>query len=120
MWCTSALDSLEAKIEVDDTVITRKTRERGFKASGSWTTFDDHFVKELAEREVIAWRSFYVIRKLLCDNKVALRHRLRFLSSCVTSSDSVTMHAPASNPTQDVETNDIHTQVPPLKHLLHT
>ena len=35
---------------------------------------------------MIAWRSFCAIRKLFCDNKVALRHRLRLLSSCVTSS----------------------------------
>ena len=42
--------------------------------------------KELAEREVIARRSFCAIRKLLCNNKVALRHRLRLLSSCVASS----------------------------------
>ena len=56
--CTSAPDSLVANIQVEDTVIT----------------FDGHFVKELAEREVIAWRSFHAIGKLLCDNKVALRH----------------------------------------------
>ena len=86
VWCTSAPDSLEAKIVVDDTVITRRTREQGFKVLGAWITFDGHFVQELAEREVIAWRSFYATRKLMCDNKVALRHRLRLLSSCVTSS----------------------------------
>ena len=74
------------KIVVDDTVITRRTREKGFKVLGAWTTFDGHFVKELAEREVIAWRSFHAIRKLLRDNKLALRHRLHLLSSCVTSS----------------------------------
>ena len=86
VWCTSAPDSLEAKIVVDDTVITRRTREQGFKALGAWITFDGHFVKELAESEVIAWRSFHAMRTLLCDNKVALRHGLRLLSSCVTSS----------------------------------
>ena len=69
-----------------DTVITRRPLEHGFKALGAWITFDGHFVKELAEREVIAWRSFCAILKLLCDNKVALRHRLRLLSSCVASS----------------------------------
>ena len=86
VWCTSAPDSLVANIEVDDTVITRTTREQGFKALGAWITFEGHFAKELAEREVIAWRSFFAIRRLLCDNKVAFRHRLRLLSSCVTSS----------------------------------
>ena len=35
---------------------------------------------------MIAWRSLFAIRKLLCDNKVALRHRLRLLSSCVSLS----------------------------------
>ena len=68
---------------VADTVITRRPREHGFMAVGAWSTFDGHFVKELAEREAIEWRSFCAIRKLLCDNKVALRHRLRVLSSSV-------------------------------------
>ena len=80
VWCSSALESLEATITASDTV-----REQGFKALGACITFDGHFVKEIAEREVIAWRSFYAIRHLLCDNNVALRHRLRFLSSCVAS-----------------------------------
>ena len=79
VWCTSAP-------EVDDTVITRTPSEQGFKALGVWITFDGHFVKEVAEPEVIAWRSFNAVRKLLCDNKVALRHRLRLLSACVPSS----------------------------------
>ena len=85
VWCTSASDSLAAKIEVEGTVSTRMPREQGFKALGVSITFDGHFVKELAERGVIAWRSFYAMRKLW-DNKVALRHRLRLLSSCFTSS----------------------------------
>ena len=62
VWCPSAPDSLEAKIVVDDTVITRRTREQGFKALGAY----GHFVEEIAERVVIAWRSFCAIRKLLC------------------------------------------------------
>ena len=119
--CSSAPDSLEATITVSDTVITRRTGEHGFKALGAWITFDGHFVKEIAEREVIAWRSFYAIRNLLCDNKVALRHRLRRLSSCVASSMywcsgswilTVTMHSPAGNPRHDVETNDKRTLAP--------
>ena len=48
-----SLTGLEAKVVVDDTVITRRTREQGFNALGAWITFDGHFVKELAEREVI-------------------------------------------------------------------
>ena len=70
-------------ITVSDTVITRRSREQGFKARGAWITFDGHFLKEIAER---AWRRFYAIRHLLCDNKVALRQSLRLLSSCVASS----------------------------------
>ena len=65
---------------------SRRSGGQGFKALGAWITFDGHFVKEIAEREVIAWRSFCAIRNLLCDNKVALRRRLRLLSSCVASS----------------------------------
>ena len=67
--------------------MTRRSFEgRENKVSRPWVTFDGHFVNDLAEREVIARRSFHAIRKLLCDNKVSLRHRLRFFSSCVTSS----------------------------------
>ena len=120
VWCTSAPDSLEAKIEVDDTVITRTRRDRGFKTLGVWITFDGHFVKELAKREVIVWRSFFAKQKLLCDDKTALRHQLPVLVFWQLDFDSVTMHPLASNPRQDVETNDIRTQVHPLKHLKHT
>ena len=62
VWCSSAPDSLEATTTVSDTVITRRSREQGFKALCEWITFDGHFVKEIAEREVIAWRSFHAIR----------------------------------------------------------
>ena len=61
--CTSARDSVVANVEVDDTVITRTTREQSSKASVAWNTFDGHFVKEVAEREVTAWRSSYTIGK---------------------------------------------------------
>ena len=100
VWCTSAPHSLVANIEMEDTVITRTTREQGFKALGAWITSDGHFAKELAEREVIAWRTFHAIRKLLCDNKVALRtalvvilpHVITVLVFWQLDSDSVTMH----------------------------
>ena len=69
-----------------ETVITRRTREEGFKALGVWITFDGHCTQELAEREVSAWRRFYALRQLLCDNNVALKYRLRLLTSCVVSS----------------------------------
>ena len=42
-------------------VITRRSREQGFKALGAWITFDGHFVKEIAEREV------YCMEVFLCD-----------------------------------------------------
>ena len=58
VWCTSAPDSLEANIEVDDTEITRTAREQGFKALGAWIS--------------------------CATTKVALRHRLRLLSACAT------------------------------------
>ena len=73
VWCSSAPDSLEATITVSE-------------ALGAWITFDGHFMKEIAEREVIAWRSFHATRHLLCDNIMALKRRLRLLSSCVASS----------------------------------
>ena len=54
---------------------SRRSREEGFKAQGVWCTFDGHFTKELAEREVPAWRRFYALRQLLCDSNVALKYR---------------------------------------------
>ena len=36
-------------------------------------------------REVSAWRLFCSVRLLLCNDRVALRHRLRLFSSCVVS-----------------------------------
>ena len=61
------------------------TPKEGSKALGVWITFDGHFTKELAEREVSAWQRFYALRQLLCDNNVALKYRLRVLTSCVVS-----------------------------------
>ena len=84
VWCSTAQDSLAASITVSDKLITRRAREEGFKALGVWITFDGHFT--LAEREVAAWRRFCANRQLLCDNNVALKYRLRLLTSCVVSS----------------------------------
>ena len=67
-------------------MITRRTREGGFKALGVWITFDGHFTKELGEREVSTWRRFYALQQLLCDNNVALKYRLRLLTSRLVSS----------------------------------
>ena len=85
VWCSTAQDSLTANITVSETAITRRAREEGFKALGVWITFDGHFTKEVAEREVSAWRRFYAHHHLLCDNNVALKYRLRLLTSCVLS-----------------------------------
>ena len=80
VWFFSAAVSLGAAITVSDVEITRRSREHGLKALGVWITFDGHFMK------VSAWRCFYSLRNLLGDDKVALKHRLRLLSSCVVSS----------------------------------
>ena len=71
---------------MSQTVIARRTGEEEFKALGKWITFDGHFTKELAELEVSAWRRFHALHHLLCDNSVALKYRLRLLTSCVVSS----------------------------------
>ena len=47
VWCSTAQDRLAANITVSETVITRMTREEGFKALGVWITFDGHFTREL-------------------------------------------------------------------------
>ena len=70
VWCSTTRGSLAAGITVSETVITRR-REEGFPALGVWITFDGHFTKDLAEREVSAWRRHYALRHLLCDNNVA-------------------------------------------------
>ena len=86
VWCTTAHDRIPGSIKVVDKTITRRSREEGFKALGVWITFDGHFTKEIAEREVTAWRKFFDLRHLLCNSDVALKYRLRLLSSCVWSS----------------------------------
>ena len=68
---------------------------------------------------MIAWSYFDAIRNLLCDNKVALRHRFAHLviMRCVIhvlvfwqlDTDTVAMHSPERNTRQDAETNDICT-----------
>ena len=52
---------------------------------------------------------------------VILRHVITVLVFWQLDSDSVTMHPPARNPRQDVETNDIRTQEPtetPEAHMI--
>ena len=103
VWCSTAQYSLTASITVLETVINRRTREEGFKALGVWITFDGHFTKELAEEP--ARRRFYALRQLLCDNNVALKYRLRLLTSCVVSS----MYWCA---VQDAEKDNLCTETP--------
>ena len=86
VWCSTAKNSLAASITVSEKLITRRAREEGFKALGVRTTFDGHFTRELAEREVAAWRLFCANQQLLCDNNLSLKSRLRLLTSCVVSS----------------------------------
>ena len=64
----------------------RRNCEEGFKELGVWTTFDGHFTKEIAEREVAAWRRFFALRHMLCNNDVPLKYSLRLLLSRVVSS----------------------------------
>ena len=44
------------------------------------------FTKEIAERELAAWRRFFALRHMLCNNDVALKYKLRLLNSRVLSS----------------------------------
>ena len=85
VWCSTAQDSVAANITVGNHDHSENSRGR-FKPLGVWITFDGHFTKELAEREVSAWRRFHALRHLLCDNRVALKYRLRLLTLCVVSS----------------------------------
>ena len=86
VWCTTAQDTLPGSIAVRGTTKTRRKREEGFKALGVSITFDGHFTKEIAEREVAAWRRFFALRHTQCNNDIALKYRLRLLISCVLSS----------------------------------
>ena len=72
MWCTTAQDVLPGSTAVSGTTITRRTSEEGLNALGVWITFDGHFTKEIADREVLTWKRFFPLRHLLCNNKVAL------------------------------------------------
>ena len=56
LWCSTAQECLAASITVSETMITRRTREEVFKALGVRITFDGHFTRELAEREISEWR----------------------------------------------------------------
>ena len=80
----TAQDILPGSIAVSGTTIMRRRREEGFKVL--WITFDGHFTKKIAEREVAAWRRFFALRHMLCNNNIALKYRLRLLISCVLSS----------------------------------
>ena len=64
---------------------TNTTRRRVFKLWKCGSLSMATSTKELAEREVSAWRRFYALRQLLCDVCVALRNTLRLLRSCVVS-----------------------------------
>ena len=44
-WCSTAPDTLDAGVSVADVMITVRTRDNGFNASGVWITFDAHFTK---------------------------------------------------------------------------
>ena len=86
VWCTTAHDRIPGSIKVDDKTISRRPREEGFKALGAWITFDGHLTKEIADREVTAWRRFFALRQFLCDSDVELKYRLRLLAAFVLSS----------------------------------
>ena len=83
VWCTTAQDGLSGSIKVSDDTITRRKREEDFKALGVWITINGHFTKEIAEREVTAWRRFNALRHQLCIDNVTLKCSLRLLTSCV-------------------------------------
>ena len=52
-----------------------------------WITFDGHFTKELARARGECREMVLLIATLAaCEDKVALKHRLRLFSSCVDSS----------------------------------
>ena len=72
VWCTTAQNSLIGSVKVSDSTIPRTPRE-GFKALGVWIIFDGHFTKEIAEREVTAWRKFIAVQHMLCNNDVELK-----------------------------------------------
>lgn len=78
VWCTTAHDSLTGSVKVFDKTITRRPLEESFKALGVWgVTFDGHFTKEIAEREVTSWRKFFALQHMLCNKDVELKYRLR-------------------------------------------
>ena len=62
--CTTAHNSPTGSVHVFERIISRKPREKEFKALGAWITFHGHFTEEIAEREVA---------KILCTTTHALQ-----------------------------------------------
>ena len=69
-WCTTAQDNLLGSIAVSGTTAMRRKREEGFEALGVWINLDGHFTEEIAD--AAAWRRFFTLRHMLCNNNVAL------------------------------------------------
>ena len=97
-----------------------KVAGTGFKTLGAWITFDGHFMKEIAERDVIAWRSFFALRQLrvwqLSGSETSfappliMRGVIHVLVFWQLETYTVTMHSPVGNTRQDAENNDICTK----------
>ena len=65
-----------------------------------WITFDGHFTKELAVREVSAWRRFYAHHHLLCvwlSNTDCVRSRHASCHRCAGALDQLEVTLVAEN-----------------------
>ena len=70
-------------VRVHNTLLERRGRKVGFKALGSWITFEGRQSKELAMRVAAAWRAYHKHRDALTCSKTSIIKRLKFLDQVV-------------------------------------
>ena len=86
-WSTTGPDdNIEWKVCLPGGNVRRSFRNEGFKALGTWITFDNSFERELQERISAAWRAFFVKKELLCCHAAPFDKRVELLESLVSRS----------------------------------
>ena len=98
-WCTTASDDTEGEIvDMFGQVVKRASRSVGFKALGSWISFDNSSSKEIEYRIGQCWKAFESHRDMLCNQRGSLRRRLELLDKVVLP--SISWGGATWNPTQ--------------------
>ena len=81
-WCTTAADAADGNfLDAQGQCVRRSPRDVGFKALGSYVTFDNSCTKELLYRVGQSWKAFGSHRDMLRSPKSSLRKRFALLDS---------------------------------------